>query len=669
MEYYNGDYHDEAESFVNPKLEKANAPVDVSEIQEIGEPGLSFDEALARFKAIIQCGEAAEGSLEAKQRSVCRDLEATFRHLLPGVQAKVFGSSQTGLRMKGSDTDIFMDCPSGQPQRDFVEKYGSLMLKSKYFRDVVIIATARVPIVTFIHVETGLLCDVTFLHKLGLKNTEMLKFLLSLDPRIRDLALIVKYWAKVHELSSMGNYSKYALTFMVVFYLQQLAEPLVPSIYLLKLLADRKEVCGNWETSICSDISKLPKITNKSTTKELLSGFFDYWARFDYDKYVAVPLLGRTIEKAVFKDFENLPDELERYKRHARKLEAEKELNETLKQEQQANNKKQKSKLSCYEKKDVLNVDSTFCIQEPLDLSYNIAHVIRHPLLMKFLRLCEYARDEVLTREEGGKALLDVFLPPLVMKLPEAVTLELPNHKDLYMDQFYITGVNPEEERYKAVWFIVVRLSVMYILTHMYCFELEMDDSFESNMIMGTESENFTKRVYRTVCMKMKGASAVFEGRNAAKKRLVLGGDPFKKNCTVSRELIKSLKDSAPSNFEDGDLDKILGNFTMQIRFFCFPNEQRPRLMLQFVNCNSQYFNLVTSRLDGVLCSSFQRGITRCMSENDLPIAEYLKGGGGDWYDLGIMYYFEDFAKDCNEKSRKLCDDPKFAIVYRDTNI
>ncbi|RZF48479.1 hypothetical protein LSTR_LSTR007757 [Laodelphax striatellus] len=668
FELFNNFVHN-PENFVNPKLEKANAPVDIYDIREIGEPGLSFDEALARFKAMMQGGgeEGAEGAgLEAKQRAVCRDLEATFGHLLPGVQAKLFGSSQIGLRLKDSDTDIFMDCPSGQPQRNFVQKYGSLMFDNKYFEKVVKIATARVPIVTFNHVETGLLCDVTFLNKLGLKNSEMLKFLLSLDPRIRNLALIVKYWAKVHELSGIGNFSNYALTFMVVFYLQQLDEPLVPSVYLLQQLADRKEVCENWECSFCSDVSKLPKITNKSTTKELLWGFFDYWARFDYDRYVAVPLLGRTIKKADFKDFENLPDELERYKRHAREvevqLEAEKALNETKKQEQKAKNKNQRSKLSWYEKNHVLNVDLPVCIQDAFDLSYNIARMIRPPLLVRFQWLCEYARDEVLTNEEGGKVLLDVFLPPLV-KPPEAVSQEFTNQKDVYMDQFHIPGVNPEEERYKAVWYIVVRLSVVYILTHVYCFELEMDDSNESKAIMSSEKFDSTDRVYRTVCMKMKGASAVFERRNAAKKRLVLSSDAFNNDCIVSRESINFLKHSAPKNYRGGDMDKIMGYFTMKIRFFCFPDEQRPRLMLQFINCKSQYFNVVTAGLTGLLCSSFQRGMTKCISENDLPIAEYLKSGGGDWNDLAR--YFEEFVKDCNEKSRKLCDDPKFAIVYQ----
>ncbi|XP_039301461.1 uncharacterized protein LOC120356574, partial [Nilaparvata lugens] len=530
----------------------------------------------------------------------------------------------------------------------FRAEYGYLMFDNKCFEKVVKIATARVPIMTFNHVETGLLCDVTFLNKLGLKNSEMLRFLLSLDPRIRDLALIVKYWAKVHELASLGNYSNYAITFMVIYYLQQLPEPLVPPIYHLQKLAGKKEVCENWDCSFCSDVNKLPKVTNTSTTKELLLGFFDYWACFDFERNLACTLLGRTFQKSEFQDYENLPDELEGYKRHAREvhaqLEADKLLETAVDKEQKLTFNEKRSKLSFFEKIHALNYD------------------LPEPLLKRFQWLCEYARDEVLSKQEDGKALLDLFLPPK-NKPPEIVTHEFTNQKDLFMDNYTILGVNLKEERYKEVWFILARLTLVFVLTHIYCLEFEMDDSNETKAIMSSERMELIDNVYRTVCMKMKGASTVFHNRVHSRKRLLMTNDAFINECVVTREIIMFLRNKER---EKGDFsEKLLGNFTMKIRFFCFPEEPRPRLMVQFINCKSPHFNTVSNSLNAVLLSGFQRNIERCIKENNLPVKEYLRDGGGDWYDFAN--YFEDFVRNCTEKGRGLCEDPRYAIVLQKT--
>jgi len=75
---------------------------------------------------------------------------------------------------------------------------------------------------------------VTSFYRLALQNTRLIKLLCDVDPRIQTLMYNVRYWAKLKQLA--GNPSgglrvtNYALTMMVIFYLQQLDTPMLPSI-------------------------------------------------------------------------------------------------------------------------------------------------------------------------------------------------------------------------------------------------------------------------------------------------------------------------------------------------------------------------------------------------------------------------------------------------------
>jgi len=80
------------------------------------------------------------------------------------------------------------------------------------------------------------MCNVW--HSLAQRNTELLKFLTVFDIRIRHLLFFVRYWAKVHHLSGSGaRLTSYALSLLVICYLQSLNDPLLPSIDRMSQLA------------------------------------------------------------------------------------------------------------------------------------------------------------------------------------------------------------------------------------------------------------------------------------------------------------------------------------------------------------------------------------------------------------------------------------------------
>jgi len=74
--------------------------------------------------------------------------------------------------------------------------------------------------------------------RLAQRNTELFRFLTSFDVRIRRLLYAIRYWAKLRQVSGSGvRPTNYALTLLVVCYLQTVRDPLVPSIERMSQLA------------------------------------------------------------------------------------------------------------------------------------------------------------------------------------------------------------------------------------------------------------------------------------------------------------------------------------------------------------------------------------------------------------------------------------------------
>lgn len=69
---------------------------------------------------------------------------------------------------------------------------------------VVCVAAAKVPIVRIWDPDLSLAADVNVNNTLALENTRMIRTYVQLDPRVRPLAMIVKYWTKQRILNDAG---------------------------------------------------------------------------------------------------------------------------------------------------------------------------------------------------------------------------------------------------------------------------------------------------------------------------------------------------------------------------------------------------------------------------------------------------------------------------------
>lgn len=70
---------------------------------------------------------------------------------------------------------------------------------------MVCISAAKVPIVKIWDPELGLACDMNVNNTLALENTRMVRTYVEADPRVRQLAMIVKYWTRRRIVNDAGE--------------------------------------------------------------------------------------------------------------------------------------------------------------------------------------------------------------------------------------------------------------------------------------------------------------------------------------------------------------------------------------------------------------------------------------------------------------------------------
>lgn len=103
-----------------------------------------------------------------------------------------------------------------------VAKQGSLVL----------VPAARVPILKFTEKETGLEIDFNVNNVLGINNSDLIFTYCQLDHRFHIMCMFLKYWAKKCDIigAAFGYLSSYALTLMVIAFLQSRSPPVLPCL-------------------------------------------------------------------------------------------------------------------------------------------------------------------------------------------------------------------------------------------------------------------------------------------------------------------------------------------------------------------------------------------------------------------------------------------------------
>lgn len=281
---------------------KKDCPEDFKKVQLEPLPPMTPDFLSVLDKVCDQCyTDFAPAELEVQVRDyILQDLQTFVRRQFAGATLKLFGSSKNGFGFRQSDLDICMvlqgrdtiddvDCIS------IIESLARLLKKHSGLRNILPITTAKVPIVKFYHVQTGLEGDISLYNTLALHNTHLLASYAAIDVRVKILCYVMKVFAKMCDIgdASRGSLSSYAYTLMVLFYLQQRNPPVIPVLQELYDGTEKPEVLvDGWNVYFFDDLTALPSRwphygTNKEAVGELWLGLLRFYTEdFDFREHV-----------------------------------------------------------------------------------------------------------------------------------------------------------------------------------------------------------------------------------------------------------------------------------------------------------------------------------------------------------------------------------------------
>ncbi|XP_077377728.1 terminal uridylyltransferase 7 [Festucalex cinctus] len=281
---------------------KKDCPEDFKKVELRPLPPMTPDFLIVLDQVCEQCFvDFAPDDLEVAVREcILQDLEAFVRRQFPGARLQLFGSSRNGFGFRQSDLDICM-VREGQDSMDdadcinIIERLAKLLRKHPDLRNILPITTAKVPIVKFYHVRTGLEGDISLYNRLALHNTRLLALYAAIDRRVKILCYVMKVFAKMCDIgdASRGSLSSYAYTLMVLFFLQQREPPLIPVLQELYDGDKKPEVLADgWNVYFFDDLKALPSRwpqygKNTETVGELWLGLLRFYTEeFDFKEHV-----------------------------------------------------------------------------------------------------------------------------------------------------------------------------------------------------------------------------------------------------------------------------------------------------------------------------------------------------------------------------------------------
>uniref|UniRef100_I3KJZ5 Terminal uridylyl transferase 7 n=1 Tax=Oreochromis niloticus TaxID=8128 RepID=I3KJZ5_ORENI len=280
---------------------KKDCPEDFKKVQLDPLPPVTPEFLSVLNKVCEQCySDFAPDELEVGVREyILQDLEVFVRRQFPGAQLQLFGSSKNGFGFRQSDLDICMVLEGQETIDDIncinvIESLARSLKKHPGLRNILPITTAKVPIVKFYHVRTGLEGDISLYNTLALHNTHLLATYAAIDRRVKILCYVMKVFAKMCDIgdASRGSLSSYAYTLMVLFFLQQRNPPVIP---VLQEIYDGKKpevLVDGWNVYFFGDLKALPSHwphygKNTETVGELWLGLLRFYTEdFDFREHV-----------------------------------------------------------------------------------------------------------------------------------------------------------------------------------------------------------------------------------------------------------------------------------------------------------------------------------------------------------------------------------------------
>ncbi|XP_009462323.1 PREDICTED: terminal uridylyltransferase 7 isoform X3 [Nipponia nippon] len=176
-----------------------------------------------------------------------------------------------------------------------IEDLAKVLKKQPGLRNVLPITTAKVPIVKFFHVRSGLEVDISLYNTLALHNTRLLSSYAAIDPRVKYLCYTMKVFTKICDIgdASRGSLSSYAYTLMVLYFLQQRKPPVIPVLQEIYKEPKKPEILvDGWNVYFFDKIEELSVVwpdcgKNTESVGQLWLGLLRFYTEeFDFKEHV-----------------------------------------------------------------------------------------------------------------------------------------------------------------------------------------------------------------------------------------------------------------------------------------------------------------------------------------------------------------------------------------------
>ncbi|KAJ6710034.1 POLY A polymerase CID PAP -RELATED [Salix koriyanagi] len=250
---------------------------------------------LAIYESLIPSEEE-----KVKQEQFFMLLEKLVNKEWPEAGLYLYGSCANSFGVSKSDIDVCLAIEDAEINKSEVLLKLADILQSDNLQNVQALTRARVPIVKLMDPVTGISCDICINNVLAVVNTKLLRDYAQIDVRLRQLAFIVKHWAKSRGVNAtyQGTLSSYAYVLMCIHFLQQRRPAILPCL---------QEIGHTYSVTVddiqCAYFDQVEKLRgfgsgNKETIARLVWGFFNYWAySHDYANAVISVRTGSILSK------------------------------------------------------------------------------------------------------------------------------------------------------------------------------------------------------------------------------------------------------------------------------------------------------------------------------------------------------------------------------------
>lgn len=211
-----------------------------------------------------------------KQKQLLGLLEKLVSKEWPMARLYLYGSCANSFGVSKSDIDVCLAIQEVDMDKSKIIMKLADILQSDNLQNVQALTRARVPIVKLMDPVTGISCDICINNLLAVVNTKLLRDYANIDTRLRQLAFIIKHWAKSRGVNETyhGTLSSYAYVLMCIHFLQQRRPAILPCLQGMD--ATYSVTVDNVDCAFFDKVEKLGHFGrhNKESIAHLVLGFF-----------------------------------------------------------------------------------------------------------------------------------------------------------------------------------------------------------------------------------------------------------------------------------------------------------------------------------------------------------------------------------------------------------